>query len=129
MLHVDHDVAAPALPIVDAHPMTVSFWADLWSSPMAPEYDESDRHGLYLLAMIVNDFWTCGDAKDRAKLASEIRQQRNRYGLSPMDRRSLQWEISRAEDASEKTRRRTARADVEPVKVSGGDPRAVLRAI
>lgn len=130
-LIADPDLAVPELHGDFWHPMTLEWWADLWSSPMAPEYDTSDRHGLYLLAMIVNDFWTATSPADRAKLAAEIRMQRNRYGLSPMDRRSLQWEIARAEEArgrSEK-RTRTVDADSAPVVRSPGDPRSVLRAV
>ena len=53
--------------------------------------------------------------------------QEQRYGLSPMDRRRLQWEIEKSEEAVEKgtKRRTTAKASTPQSK---GDPRC-LRAI
>ena len=109
------------------HPQTLEWWRDIWASPMAPEYDESDRHGLTLLAVLVNDFWFAESGRERVALVAEIRQQSQRYGLSPIDRRRLQWEIERTDEAQQKgTRRRAATAK----KATGGaDPRAVLRAI
>ena len=130
-LAADPDLIAPDLPGEHWHPMTLSFWNDLWSSPMAPEYDDSDRHGLFMLAQIVNDFWTTESADMRKSLAAEIRMQRNRYGLSPMDRRSLQWEIERVEEAQGRGDRRRARAEVDkptPAKAAT-DPRSVLRVV
>lgn len=100
-----HDVETPELPAFDDvewHPMTVSWWEDIWASPMAPEYDDSDVHGLYALAMLVNAFWY----GPSTGLASEIRLQRQCFGLSPIDRRRLQWEIDQGEKAEQSTRQR-----------------------
>jgi len=100
-----HDVETPELPEFDDvewHPMTVSWWDDIWASPMAPEYDDSDIHGLYALAMLVNAFWY----EPSTGLASEIRLQRQCFGLSPIDRRRLQWEIEQGEKAEQSTRQR-----------------------
>ena len=71
--------------------MTRAWWADLWASPMAPEYDDSDRHGLLMLAALVDDLWRAKTARDRLAAAAEVRLQGARYGLSPIDRRRLQW--------------------------------------
>lgn len=60
---------------------------------MAGEWLPSDRHGLFLLARLVEDYWTAEDAGLRAKLAVEIRLQRQCYGLAPLDRRRLQWNV------------------------------------
>src|SRR3954469_22718859 len=38
------------------HRLRTACWRDVWASPMAPEYDNSDRHGLFALAVIVIDF-------------------------------------------------------------------------
>lgn len=84
------------------HPMTLAWWADIWSSPMAPEYDESDVHGLFMLAMLVDQFWV----QPSPALASEIRLQRQCFGLTPIDRRRLQWEIDRGDEAEGRTRQR-----------------------
>lgn len=110
------------------HQQTVAWWKDVWASPMAPEYDDSDRHGLNMLAVLVNDYWYAETGRERKDLAAEIRQQSQRFGLSPIDRRRLQWEIERTDEAQQKGTRR--RASAAPKKPAGGaDPRAVLRAI
>lgn len=100
-----HDVETPDLPDfedVEWHPMTLSWWEDIWASPMAPEFDDSDVHGLYALAMLVNAFWY----EPSTGLAGEIRLQRQCFGLTPIDRRRLQWEIDRGEEAEQSSRRR-----------------------
>ena len=94
---------------------TQEFWADIWSSPMANEYHRrSDRHGLYRLAVLIDDFWTAPSADKNV----EIRLAQKDYGLTPLDRRRLEWTIASAEKASEE--RRTKKAS----KPKGGnDPR------
>lgn len=114
--------------------LTLEWWNDIWRSPMAPEFDDSDRHGLYALAMIVNDFWNAETAKDRQAAASEIRLQSVRFGLSPVDRRRLQWEIEKTEEAQDRGKRRRARAADDdrppaPSPAPAGDPRRVLRSV
>jgi hypothetical protein len=42
-------------------------------------------------------------------LAAEIRLQRQCFGLTPLDRRRLQWEIERAEAAERRDRPRDSR--------------------
>lgn len=139
-LSADPAIAVPALPepgededgeATSWHPMTRAWWADIWQSPMAPEYDESDVHGLFMLAAVVNDFWSTRSAKARREAASEIRLQSQRFGLSPIDRRRLQWEIDRGDDAASRTRKRRDRVDNgdRPAPNPAVDPRAVLRAV
>ena len=36
--------------------MTRAWWKEIWSSPMAAEYEDSDIHGLWILAAVVDDF-------------------------------------------------------------------------
>jgi hypothetical protein len=122
-LRVVHDVQEPDLPAQDWHPLTLRWWSDVWASPMAPEYDPSDLHGLFMLAVLVNAFWTAPSPA----LAAEIRLQRQCFGLTPIDRRRLQWEIERTEEAQDKGARRRAAAP-SPVPASA-DPRDVLRAL
>ena len=119
------DIAVPELPPgrdwLDA---TRTWWADVWSSPMAAEFvdGKADIHGLYILAVLVDQFWT----SPSEKLAGEIRLQRSCFGLTPMDRRRLQWEIERAEDAKDRgTKRRAAK----PASRPASDPRSALRAV
>ncbi len=129
VLTTDHDVTAPDLPAMDWHPMTEAWWADIWRSPMAPEFDDSDKHGLFLLAVLVNDFWLAEGQREKRDLAAEIRQQGQRFGLSPIDRRRLQWEIERSEEARDKGTKRRQRASTGEASGSGKDPRSVLRAV
>lgn len=86
------------------HGQTTEFWKDIHSSPMSAEWDDSDIHGLYMLALLVDQFWLTGDPK----LAGEIRLQRQCFGLTSLDRRRLQWEIDRGDEAEEKTKKRAA---------------------
>lgn len=121
ILTEDHDVKAPPLPKgVDWHPMTRAWWKDIWASPMAPEYVKADNHGLFALALLTNDFWLADSASQRSTLAAEIRLQGQRYGLSPIDRRRLQWEVEKTEDA---IARGAARKPAPQPRSQGADPR------
>jgi hypothetical protein len=104
------------------HPLVVLWWRDLWSSPMAPEYHSSDVHGLLLIAQLRDQFWR----EPTQALAAELRLQQREFGLTPLSRRTLQWEIERAEEAQERgRRRREAAASGAPV----GDPRRALQVV
>lgn len=107
----------------DWHKLTLEWWADLWASPMAGEYHESDRHGLFILAALVDAFWT----EPSQALAAEIRLQRQAFGLTPYDRRRLEWTIESVDEAKDRGRQRRARqaAPASPAD----DPRSVLRAV
>lgn len=102
------------------HPLVLERWAAVWSSPMANEYLDADIHGLYVLADLWDLYWK-GD-KD---LAAEIRLQEQRFGLSSLDRRRLQWEVERAEQAQ----RRRPPSAAAPRKLPTKDPRAFLKAV
>jgi hypothetical protein len=101
----------PPLPAAKAwNPLTLAWWADVQRSAMAPEYEASDVHGLLILAALVDEFWSAPSKE----MAAEIRLQRAEFGLSPLARRRLQWEIVRTEDAQHKAaerKRRPARSD------------------
>jgi len=97
--------------------LTLQWWADLWSSPMSAEYDSSDRHGLFMLADLMDQYWQAGSLQ----LAAEIRQQRQAFGLTPLDRRRLQWEIDRGDEAQERTRNRQSQPEA-----AAPDPRKDL---
>jgi len=109
------------------HARVVDWWASVWRSPMAGEYLESDKAGLYLLAELHQRFWTVPGARTVASLAAEIRQQEIRFGLSPAARRKLQWAIEQGETAAERTetRRRARAPKMDPKK----DPRDVLKLV
>lgn len=128
VLRAQPGLIAPILPDVDWHPLTLMWWQDLWSSPMAPEYDSTDRHGLFKLAVLQNDFWSAKSPSMRIALSEEIRMQEQRFGLSPIDRRRLQWEIERTEEAVDRgATRRGRQGVVQPT--AGKDPRSILRVV
>lgn len=95
---------------------------------MFPEYDQSDIEGLIALAVLWDDYWSAESSDKRVKIAAEIRQNEVRFGLSPIDRRRLAWEIDRGEQAEEQIRTRRNRAAVRPVEKdeSAPDPREML---
>lgn len=104
---------------VEWHPAVLSWWTDAWSSPMAPEWTESDQHTLFLAARLIQQVWSEEtSAASRVTSATEARHLLRECGLTPMARRSLQWEIDRGETAAERTtqRRTTIRpkAAVDP---------------
>lgn len=106
------------------HPQVREWWDAVWQSPMAPEYLDADmKGGLYLLADLYQVRWTADSPKILLEAAKEIRQQEVRFGLTPIDRRRLQWEVTRGEQAEQ--RRPSKRPPSGPV----ADPRSALKAI
>ena len=115
---------APALPKLgpehEWHPLTRAWWKDVWHSPMSGEYLQVDKHGLFRLAALVDRFW-----RDPSQaLAAEIRLQGQCFGLTPIDRRRLQWEVAKVEEVT-KQKRRVEQPDIE----SSEDSRKVLRVL
>jgi hypothetical protein len=118
--------APPDLPIrgegdVPWHPDTIGFWREVWASPMAAEFIAADVPGLVLVARLIDRF-NYGDVS----LAAEIRLQRQCFGLTPLDRRRLQWEIARGEEAEKRRRTHTPPATAP---TGAKDPRRLLRAV
>lgn len=120
---------APDLPAMDWHPMTLQWWQELWDSPMAAEYNRVDARGLVRLALLENDYWTADSARDRKDAATEIRLQQKDYGLTPYDRRRLEWTTETAEESKDRGRARRARQVPEPAAAPATDPRSALRAV
>ena len=104
------------------------WWEDIWSSPMSTEFVDSDIHGLYLacfyMSQVLNPWLKMTDRISASK-AYEV-QVRN-FGLNPMSRRTLQWEIERSEEAKAKgdKRRQRARSGPESDSPEPADPRRV----
>src|SRR5436309_546039 len=92
---VRHGVAQlPALPGArELLPSTREWWKTVWASPMAAVYLEADVPALARLATLV-DRQERGEAGSR--LLGEIRSLEDRFGLSPLARRRLQWEVEQA---------------------------------
>lgn len=118
------EVEVPELPQgISWHPMAEDWWEDIWSSPMSNEWHDSDIHGLYRLAALVNDYWLADSVTQRLKIAPEIRQSAQPFGLSPLDRRRLEWNIETVKEAQAKGRKREQKNDVAPAPEPGEDPR------
>lgn len=107
------------------HPMVVEWWESVWRSPMASEYLDADmKGGLYLLAELHQLRWTAESPTSLIEAAKEIRLAEVRFGLSPIDRRRLQWEVERAETAVAKTEARRGR---KGRRKKAKDPRSMLK--
>ncbi len=117
----------PPLPVLGGrakwHPQVIEWWQDTWQSPMAAEFVHADRHGLYRLARLQQDFWRAKSKKDRLAIDREIRPLEAEFGLTPVSRRRLQWSIEKGESAAVRTETRRKRKRPDPKK----DPRDVLK--
>src|SRR5690606_24283927 len=125
----DESRKPPTLPNPDKrkwHRLTRQWWKRVWQSPMAQEYLPTDFDGLARLALLVDDFHKATNAKDRKELIQEIRLQEARFGLSPVDRARLHWEVDRGEEAA---RKRIMRKEPASPPATAQDPRSVLRAV
>jgi hypothetical protein len=97
------------------------WWKRSWSSAMSKEWDDTDLDNMLMLALLHQHLWhrdtTPGEAR---ALASEIRQLKTVLGLTPMSRRSLQWELPTPNEPA------TAGAKKAPAKkvAARPDPRA-----
>jgi hypothetical protein len=76
-------------------PAARKWWATVWASPMAAVWLDADVPALVRLATLV-ELLDQGEAT--AMVLTEIRQLEDRFGLSPMARRRLQWEVEQAAD-------------------------------
>ena len=102
------------------HPATLKAWREFFESPMATQWLATDITGLEMLAVCYDQFYKTGNID----FIKEIRLQRPHYGLTPLDRSRLQWEVTRGEEAERKRQRPT------PVRRNGTtDPRAILMAV
>jgi hypothetical protein len=86
---------------------------------MAGEYLEADLEGLFVLADLVDTYWRAPDVKT----AAEIRQQRQCFGLTPIDRRRLEWIVQRVDAGAQKTPRAPSR------QRTAEDPRDLLKVV
>lgn len=93
------------------HKLTLRTWDVWWASPLTQEWVDADVPDLVAIASLVDLFWKTGDPK----IHTEIRLAAKEFGLTPMSRRSLQWEIRRLEGTKPKApeaprRRRSGKA-------------------
>ena len=99
------------------HPLTRTAWAHAWTSPMASQWLETDADALGRLALLWDEFYK----RPSADALKEIRLQGALFGLSPLDRSRLQWEVGRVEDAAQTRPRRE--------RTRTADPRTTLMAV
>lgn len=131
VLKVVPGAKVPAVPAgTDWHPRAAEWWQDAWTSPMRQEWAKSDEHGIIRLLGLMHAYWMtfdAGDFKALPTLENAFNSGANRYGLNPMARRSLQWQIEQGEAAEEKTvQRRQARASKAKPTLVEADPRELL---
>ena len=90
----------PTLPGAKRYAKTTrDWWATVWASPMATIWLEADVPALVRLATLI-ELVNQGEAT--AMVLAEIRQLEDRFGLSPLARRRLQWEVEQAGGAEAK---------------------------
>jgi hypothetical protein len=99
-------------------PLALKTWIDLWHSPMSSQYVEADIPGLFRMVILTQAFLN----QPTVGVSAELRQLSFNYGLSPMDRRRLQWTIVKSEEAVAQAETRRSRA----ARIIDGDPREVL---
>lgn len=83
-------------------------WETWWASPMRQEWTQADYIGLCRLIILENKFWR-GEGEH-----SEIRLSQKDYGLTPLDRRRLEWTIETSEKAKDEGKKRRARTSPAP---------------
>ncbi len=103
----------------------VDWWENLWQSPMSNEFLPSDIGQLYLACYYL-ELSLDPTLKVPARLAAARQHEMcvKQFGLSPMSRRSLQWEVARADSATMDTEAKTQRRRSKADKDSSDDPRA-----
>jgi hypothetical protein len=113
---------APDIPNPDGrgwHLLTLQSWARAWRSEMAAKWLDSDVDGLGRLAILWDEFYK----EPKATMLAEIRLQEQRFGLSPLDRSRLQWEINKADESERRKPKPMVR------RTGTNDPRAILMAV
>lgn len=98
--------------------LTLAWWQSVWSSPMASQYLESDYFTLLRLAVLQDKFWK----KPSNTVAAEIRMLERDFGLSPLNRKRLEWTTNAAEESTDKRERRRSKGAIIP-----HDPREALK--
>lgn len=108
--------------------MATKWWDELWASPMAAELVRVDARVVLRLAVLEHDFWSADTVTTRLAVAGEIRLAQRDFGLTPLDRRRLEWTIEAVDEVQDKGRRRRATtAPAQPAPES--DPRLALSAV
>lgn len=109
---------------VDWSPAVKRWWITIWTSPMSNEFHESDTAQLdlacFYLHQVTNPYIKMAE---RLAAAAKYEACVRNFGLTPMSRRSLQWEIEKVTEAQDRRVRR--QTDPTPAKPAphAADPR------
>lgn len=108
------------------HDRVKEWWESIWKSPMASQWIDSDiKGGLRHLANLHQIVWTATSNSMMLAAMAEIRLQEVRFGLSPMDRTRLRWEVGKADEAEAKANKR--KDPPAAVPENRDDPRVGLK--
>jgi hypothetical protein len=102
-------------------PLAVRFWSDVVAQLLpSGQLVPTDFAELYALTDLIHRRWS---EDGGVRYSSEIRLAGQRFGITPLDRRRLQWEVEKVEAAvdARKSRRRPT-----PVGRAKSDPRSAL---
>jgi len=102
------------------HEMARRWWADVWASPMSYEFLTGDHPALFRLVVLVDTYWTTLELD----VAREIRLMEREFGLTPLSRRRLEWNVAQAEESKDKLAERRVRG--AKVIDQAHDPRMLL---
>ena len=97
ILPLRHDIKAPKLPLehgVKWIKLTKEWWATIWASPMATQWQAADVPGLVEMAMFRQQMFTTERFEERMKLADQVQKRGDKFGLSPKGRKDLRWVIT-----------------------------------
>jgi hypothetical protein len=108
----------PKNPLGQWNKLTRAWWKDVWSSPQSSEFLRADLGSLFRLAILVDMFWKSG----KLAVAKEIRLLEREFGLTPMARRRLEWQVTQTEEAKDRHDNRRARQ----ARSVDSDPRGAL---
>ena len=123
-LDAPDDPHVPDLPTPDRRRfgrLARAWWRHVWTSPMSSQYLETDIDVLARIAVLVDELQKVPGDLD---LMRELRLQEARFGLSPLDRSRLEWEIGRVDPEKLPTQ-----APTTSKKTRRKDPRSLLKAV
>lgn len=99
------------------HPLVIAWWNAIWPSPMAAEWHPSDIFGLYAVAFLYDKFFRSPNEKTHGALRLAM----SPYGLTPIDRRKLEWTIEGTVKAQRENRRAEAKTKAPQAPPSPDD--------
>ena len=108
------------------HPLTRQWWREVWRTPMAGRYIETDVLGIRAIAILWNQVYMEPGSDRVPRLMAEIRQQEGRFGLDVLGRRRLDWRIEGSPKGGQAPATPPPAASAREV---AEDPRRLLRAV